>query len=453
MIKTLKKYFTFLYILLALTIGLILFLLLDTHHPDKISIAVGRETGAYNEYAKLYKKIFKEKYNIELKIIYSEGSQHAQERVLNEEADFAIAQSSTEIYQEENGLLALANIAYEPIWIFYKDQNITNFQDLQHTKNNIEKPKSGTHTVAQLLLKQINAKREQNEHNTSYAFELLKKNQLDTLFLTIGIRSKILNTIFNEPNIKIVNFKEAQAYKSFFLKESELSKYNFNTTNYFEVITLKKHALNIANNLPSKDITLLTTQTLLVTKNSSNEMSRLLLKIANEVHSKAGILNQQYHFPNNSMFKLKQHEASIEYFKEKEHRYERYNLFNSFWLAQSLKKLENFILLFIIPIGLIGFFIEVIHPASKMISRREINKWYKQVNKSDTNIEALNLEELEKRRDQLEDILVEIQNRDDLDPIHLEAYYSLQNQITNILENFDKRIEKKESQKIYVEVE
>jgi TRAP-type uncharacterized transport system substrate-binding protein len=449
MINTIKKQISFWYLLFTLLFGLILFLVIDTNrHPNSISITVGRENGAYMQYALLYKKILWKKYHIQLKIIDTKyGSTEAQERVLSGEADFAIAQSGTE--KEE--LLILANIAYEPIWIFYTDDNITGFRELYNRQNNIEKPKSGTYPIAKILLETIGTPIEkQKTLTTKVALEQLQKGKVDSLFLTIGTRASILKNIIDTPNIKLLDFKEALSYQKNFIKRSENNNYEFNKTNYFHVVKVEQGALDISRNIPKKKITLLAVQTILVTKTASDEISRLLLKVVTEVHSKASFLNEQYHFPNTSMFKLKQHPASVAYFKERIHRYEEYNLLGSFFLAQSLKKIEELILLIIIPIGLFGFFIEVIHPGIRMLTRREINRWYRKVNKSDTNIDALNLDELKERRIELEGILKEIQNRDNLDPVHLEAYYSLQNQITNTLESFDKRIEQKEAQQIYL---
>ncbi len=452
MIKKLKKFkklISFWYLFFTLLSGLILFLVIDTNrHPNSISITVGRENGAYMKYALRYKEILWEKYHIRLNILDTKyGSTEAQERVLSGEADFAIAQSGTE--KEE--LLILANIAYEPIWIFYTDDNITSFRGLYNRRNNIEKEKSGTYPIAKILLETIGTSIEKQETlTTKEALKQLKKGKIDTLFLTIGIRASILKEIIDTPNIKILDFKDALSYQKNFIKRSENSNYEFNKTNYFHVVKIEKSSLDIARDIPKKEITLLAMQTIVVTKNASNEMSRLLLKVMTEVHSNASFLNEQYHFPNSSMFKLKQHPASIAYFKERVHRYEEYNLFGSFFLAQSLKKIEDWILLIIVPLGLLGFFIEVIHPGIKMLTRIEINRWYRKVNKSDTNIDELNLEELRERRVELEGIFREIQNRENLDPVHLEAYYSLQNQITNTLESFDKRIEQKEAQQIYL---
>jgi uncharacterized membrane protein len=115
----------------------------------------------------------------------------------------------------------------------------------------------------------------------------------------------------------------------------------------------------------------------------------------------------------------------------------------SFWLAQSLKKIENFVLIFIIPLGLIGFFIEVLYPLIKIYTRRKINRWYRQINRLDTNLKYFTLQQLKEKREELENILIEIQNTDNIDAIHLEAYYSLQVQIRQMVENFERRIKEK----------
>jgi TRAP-type uncharacterized transport system substrate-binding protein len=448
MLKKLKNFITeislFWKFLLILTIIPIIIIIKDTFfHPYQLSIAVGRKTGAYYEHACLYKKILHDKYQIELEIIPSIGSQDAQKKVLEGETDFAIAQSSTEIYKKDNGLFALANIAYEPIWIFYQDPNIQSFSDLKNKKNNIEKKMSGTYPVAKLLLKQIDAPL-QTEHKTMYALKLLKQKKLDVIFLIMNMKATTFNRILQTDQIKILDFKEAHGYRAFFLKQSELSDYAFDKTHYFQLIQLPKYALSIKKKIPPKEITLLSTQSLLVTKDASNETVRLMLKVAQEVHKKASIFNEENHFPNHTLLKLKQHPASVEYFKEKEHRYEEYNLFNNFWLAQSFKKIETFIFYFIIPLTLIGISIEVVYPAFKRFTRREIDIWFKRINQLDSNINDLNLHELKKRKKDLEKILIEIQNRDNLTPVHLEAFYALQNQTVNILESFEKKIIQKE---------
>jgi hypothetical protein len=121
-----------------------------------------------------------------------------------------------------------------------------------------------------------------------------------------------------------------------------------------------------------------------------------------------------------------------------------------FWLAQTFKKLEDMVMSVIVLLGLIAFFIEVIYPISKIFTRRKINRWYRKVNKIDTKMDTLSLDELKERRAILEDTLTEMQDNDNIDPIHLEAYYSVQHQITNIIEEFERRIKEKQAKEILV---
>ena len=66
----------------------------------------------------------------------------------------------------------------------------------------------------------------------------------------------------------------------------------------------------------------------------------------------------------------------------------------SYWVAQSLKELEKTILILIVPLGLMGFFIEVLYPLMKIYTRRKINRWYRRMNTLDTYFENFTLNEL-----------------------------------------------------------
>ncbi|HIP27232.1 MAG TPA: hypothetical protein EYG80_06210 [Flavobacteriaceae bacterium] len=65
-------------------------------------------------------------------------------------------------------------------------------------------------------------------------------------------------------------------------------------------------------------------------------------------------------------------------------------------------------------------------------------------------IDTLSLKELKERKIILEQTLLEIQNNDNIHHIHLEAYYSVQQQITNMIENFKRRVKEKQAQKILI---
>ena len=417
----------------------------STHHQRNVSIAVGDKGGAYYVYAKQYQRLLK-KYDVNLTIIKTDGAVATQEKLINNEVDFAFLQEGLE--QTNKGVLALANVAYEPIWVLYRDESIKKFEDLKGKRINICNPCSGTYPIAKKLLVQLLGIKEsslQTKHMKE-AFPLLMEGKVDALFYIIAHSSKSLQKIIHTEGIHILNFEEADSIRKAFIEDDLNSSKN----DYFKTIIVKKHSIDFMNNVPKEDKKLLVKRTILGTKSASNELVRLFLKVAQKVHSKEAFLHEEQHFLNTNGLKYKQHIASKNYFIQPIHRYESSALLKNFtpkysyWIAQSLKKIENIILIFIVPLGLIGFFIEVIYPLTKIYTRRRINRWYRAINKLDTNMEEFSLEQLYRNKKVLEEIAIEIHNTDNIDPTHLEPYYTIQNQVKNMIEDFEHMIEKKE---------
>jgi len=417
----------------------------STHHQKNVSIAVGDTGGAYYVYAKQYQRLLK-KYDVNLSIVVTDGAVATQDKLINNEVDFAFLQEGLEHTNE--GVLALANVAYEPIWVLYRDESIKKFEDLKGKRINICNPCSGTYPIAKKLLVQLLEIKEsslQTKHMKE-AFPLLMEGKVDALFYIIAHSSKSLQKIIHTEGIHILNFEEADSIRKAFIKDDLNSAKN----DYFKTIIVRKHSIDFTHNVPKEDKKLLVKRTILGTKSASNELVRLFLKVAQKVHSKEAFLHEEQHFLNTNGLRYKQHIASKHYFIQPIHRYESSALLKNFtpkysyWIAQSLKKIENIILIFIVPLGLIGFFIEVIYPLTKIYTRRRINRWYRIINKLDTNMEEFSLELLYKNKKILEELAIEIHNTDNIDPTHLEPYYTIQNQVKNMIEDFEHMIEKKE---------
>jgi TRAP transporter TAXI family solute receptor len=412
----------------------------SNQHQRNINIAVGKPMGAYATYAEAYKKELK-KYDVSLKIIYSDGSMDAQSKLMKGEVDFAFIQSGTQEKNQSEKPLVLANVAYEPIWIFYKDKNITSLEDLSNKAVNLGNKHSGTYPIASQLMSLVEQNNSVSFYNAKDAFTQLTKGQIDAMFYVIGVKSSRLQNILHTPNISILNFENAQSYRKYFIQNED----------YYEIVTIEANAIDLSRKIPKTTKTLLAKTTMLATKDASEEMSRLFLKVAKKVHSKMGFIKSENTFPNVKNLELPQAEASKEYFKEPEHRYEEIiYLRNSYWIAQTLKWLDDIIMSVIVFIVLLGFWIEVLYPLYKIFTRRKIDRWYNKVNKIDSQVDTLSLDELKERRENLENILTEMQNNDNIKPIHLEAFYSVQHQVTNILEDFERRIKEKQAKEILV---
>ena len=420
--KTMKLF----YIIFALLLCLVAYIGITSNlHHKRISIAVGTKHGAYYQYAQKYKELL-EVEEINLSIITTEGSIEAQKKLLNHEVDFAFVQSGT----EDENISVLANIAYEPIWIFHRDKNLTSFDGLKNKRVSIGNHNSGTLPIAKELLKTSNINNTNCEllHlSTNEALKAFKEKKIDVLFYVASYPAKLVSELMLKPNIYLLDFPKAIAYRQYFLKEGK----------DYQVLNLQKNGFNLPQKVPKQNYTMLGKTTMLATREDmSNGMSRLLLQIAEQVHREAGMFNDKNIFPNAAMLKVKKHEASIDYFKQKVNYLERKI---DYWYAQTINEIYGFVLIFILPIiTIFAFVVEVILPAYSHFSRKKINKWYYLVNEIDTGMNELSKEEIMEKISFLKILLIEIRETDNIPAIHMGPFYTLQNQVVTILKDLER---------------
>ncbi len=415
--------------LLFLAIPVVFVYLDRTSHDKEISIATGGKGGGYYASALKYKKIL-EKDGINLKIVTTGGSIDAQQRLIDGEVDYAFVQGGTEI--KDKGMLALANIAYEPVWVFYHDKNITSLHDLMGKTVAVGGEGSGIYPVAKNLLNEIGIDTNNSEFlhlgSADASFQLQSKT-IDAMFYVASPNSKLVKKLLSNNDISLLHFKDAQTYRQYFLNKNK----------DFEIITLEASGFDLKERIPDTSHSLLSVKTLIATIDAPKELTRLLMKAIDQTHSGAGIFKEENRFPNASMLEFEQDIASVEYFREKTYFYE--DNFD-FWTAQSLNKLHNIVMLYLLPIlMLFAFFVEVIVPTINWYASRKISTWYYKINRLDTGIEHLGLEEAIVKKDILEQMLHKIRSKDDIPTSHMEEFYTLQNQIANISNDIQKRID------------
>lgn len=422
--KTFKIFYIFSLLVLSLSVYILLNSIL---YKKDIYIATGNRDGAYFKYAKEYKRLLKEE-GIELHLEDTDGSVEAQGLLLSSKVDFAFVQGGT----EKEGIKALANVAYEPIWIFFKDERLNSLRALKHKRVAIGQEGSGIYPVAKELLTTVDI-----DINTSNfkklksrdALKELKSGELDALFYVGSDMSPLVKGLMKQKNIHLMDFDKAEAY----------SQYSLGTNTYYECLTLKKYGFDYKKHVPIKSHMMLAKTTLVATNdNTSDEMVRLMLKVMEKVHSKAGMFHKENTFPNVSKLKLSQHPASENYFEEKQTFLEKHF---SFWFAQTLQGLYTVTLFILLPfITIFGFIVEVIIPSYAHYSRVRINKWYHLVNEIDTDIDELTKTEMEEKIEFLNSLLREVRAADDIPAIHMGSFYSLQNQIVSIIEDLERKL-------------
>jgi len=398
----------------------------SARHKTTISIAIGSKDGTYYQNALKYQAALK-KEGITLEIVPTKGSVEAQEMLVNAEVDFAFVQGGT----ENPKVFALANVEYEPIWIFYKDKKIKTLKDLKGKKIAISVKGSGIlPTAIELLnLAGINGFNSQFKNlKNREALKALRENEIDAMFYVASPYGSLVPSLMLLPDIKLMSFNESESYQQFFIRKKK----------NFHIVQLYANSFDILKHIPKETRTLLSTTAILATYKSSDDMVRLMLKVTEKVHSHIGIFHDENKFPNANRLVIPQHPASKSYFKERENYYEENY---SFWTAQTLSRLEKFIFKFILPVVTIfAFFIEVFIPAYNLYTRRQLDNWYYTINEIDTEVENLNLFEAKEKWKMLHTLFLEVRATDDIPATHMELFYTLQNQMVNVLAALDRQI-------------
>lgn len=399
----------------------ILFIYFDANNKHKeITIAAGGTGGAYYQTALTYKKKLLD-YGVNTKIINTNGSLEIQELLIKGLADFGFIQGGTEI-QNEN-IAPLANIAVEAVWIFHTLSGISDISDLKGKKIAIGPEGSGILPVATKLLKSVGA------FNSSELFmvsnlkakKMLMSGGVEAMFYVAGEKSNLVHELMREDSINLLELPRAGMYKNFFLKDNDL----FNTT------TITAGSFDLQRHIPKNNITFLTKNTILSTnKFVSNDLIRLILKVADDTHNKDMLFSDASMFPNNNSMKFPMHGESKEYFIQKETFLEK-NF--EYWIARSVDNLYSLGILYLLPvISIISFLFGVVFPAMLYLSRKKIIGWFERINKIDSNIVGLKKSQYKLKLKKIDALLGEVRNFDNISPTHMDEFYSLQSHIVMV---------------------
>lgn len=377
--------------------------------PKKeIIIATGGENGAYYKTALLYKKLL-EKDKIKVTLVQTAGSIENIKLLNEKKVDFAFVQNG--ILNQDSNLEFLANVYYEPLWIFYKNENYTIEYLIQFISQNVSigKEGSGTKYLAEVLLKDngINKNNAQIHNLASMeAKEALLKGELNAMFIVGSHKSKIVQELLENPKINVINIKRAKAYSQ---------KYS-----YLEALDLHEGTIDLYKNLPYENIKLLsTTATLVSRKGVPEELTRLFLKKVKTIHSQKSLFSKDNEFPNLNNTTMTINAEAKKYFKNGDSFLE--TIF-PYWIASNIDRLK----ILIIPLlTLMIPLFKGVFPLYTWTMRSKIYRWYEILNNIDKKASSLNKEELSFEYKTLEDLKTEIQEDTKVPLSFMGEYYNL----------------------------
>lgn len=398
---------------------------IEPSSKKELTIATGSIDGEYYKTALIYKELL-EKQKVKINIVTTKGSIENIKLLNEKKVDIAFVQNGIEQLNNQTNLKAIASIYYEPLWVFYKNENYKMDYIIQliSKKISIGSEGSGTKDLTLKILNDNGIDKENSQlvtYSTQEAKDLLLKGELDAMLIVSSPNSKIVKELLENPDINLFNFKRAKAYSR---------KYTF-----LESIPLYEGTIDLYKNLPSEDVSLLTTTANLIAREGlSDELTRLILKEIKSVHNKKELFEAQNQFPNIYNLTVEINEDANRYFTYGDTWLEK--IF-PYWIASNIDRLKILLiplLTLMIPLSK-GFF-----PLYRWSIRSKIYKWYEEIQKIDLQVEDTNNDKLQICLKDITTLKKEIKNETKVPLSYMGEYYDLIMHLELIISKIDTKL-------------
>jgi TRAP-type uncharacterized transport system substrate-binding protein len=295
------------FILLAVGLLAVAYWLLDPAPPRHVVLATGQDQGAYAEFGRRYAQILKEN-GVEVRLRKTAGAAEniALLRQPGGDVDIAFVQGGAEDDRpatradgenEDDGLVSLGSLFYEPVWLFYrgdaaerllKAPELTSLAQLAGWRVNIGEPGSG---VPNLMRRLVEANGMDpatitlvREPQTPAVIGLLD-GSIDAIVFASAPESLLVQMLLSTPGVRLFDFAQAEAYGRRFP--------------WLSPVTLPRGVVDLARDIPPADVRLVApTATLVARKQTHPALIQLFVQAAQQVHGGAGWFRKKGDFPN-----------------------------------------------------------------------------------------------------------------------------------------------------------
>ncbi len=393
------------------------YLLMPPPPPKKVLVATGRTDGVYYTVAKAYQAAL-QKEGITLQIVPTAGSEAALSALRKGEVDFAFIQGGTPAHGA-SGLYGIAALYFEPLWIMHRvGSEFATLSELEGARIAIGMPGSGTNALSRALLSAngIDGNRSRLlPLPLAEAIDALVDGRIDVLMSVVSAKSPLVAQALHREKIALFDSRRAPAYAKRFL--------------YLSEVTLPEGVLDLAEDIPPRDIRMVATTAQLVTgKEASHEIIRLLLRKAKQIHSAPTLFAPAGTFPTPDYLQFPLHEEARRYFEHGDTWLERTFPFPIATLIDRLMIFLIPILTLLLPL-LKGFF-----PIYRWRIRHQIYRWYRLLRQIDEKAETLDTEGIERELERIGRLQREVQEHVNVPLSYMGEYYLLREHIRLIKE-------------------
>jgi TRAP transporter TAXI family solute receptor len=331
----------------------------DPAPPRHIRIAAGAPTGFYAESATRYREILARD-GIRLEVVGTSGSMENLKllQATSGGVDVGFVQGGT-VPPDTQGLASLASVFLEPLWVFVRaGLPVNRLAQLKGRRVAVGPPRSGTRVLALQLLEASGARGTFLEIGGDEAVQGLLAGTLDAAFFVTAKPVPALEPLLRAKGIRLMSFDQAEASARRF--------------QFLSPTRLHQGVLDLAANIPPRDVTLLAPAGAIVAKASLHPaIVDRLLDAAIEVHAPGQLWGTPGTFPSPRFLDISISEEAAHHLKAGPTFLRRHL---PFWVAILV---ERFLVMLVPLITLLLPLGRIAPPLYKWRVRRKIYRWYK----------------------------------------------------------------------------
>jgi TRAP transporter TAXI family solute receptor len=258
--------------------------------PKRIVMSGGAEGGAYEGYAARYREKLAAD-GVQLELRNSAGSVENLKLLMDEGSGVSIAfvQGGVAKPGDDDELMSLAGLYYEPLWVFYRaGADLDHASRLRGRRIAIGPEGSGTRPLALQVLKLAGM----DAGNTTFldldanrAAAALMRGEIDAAMMIADTDSPLVVRLLHDKRVRLMSFAQAEA----------LTRH----LPFLSHVVLPEGGIDFAANLPARDVHLVApTANLVVRDDIHTALITLLMQAATEIHGGAGLLRRAGEFPS-----------------------------------------------------------------------------------------------------------------------------------------------------------
>ena len=352
---------------------------LDPQPPGTLTLATGPEGSAYAAFGERYAGALAA-HGIGVRPLATAGSL-ANLQALREgraDASFVRGGSADAAADGAAGIVSLGALFYEPIWVFQRAPAGAGvapaarhhaaptapapiaLTQLKGLRVNVDPTGSGVPELLQRLLEANGLTMGDlrlSQLPPEAAAEALLGGRLDALVLVTAAEAPLVERLLRSPGIALLDVPQADAYARRFA--------------FLQAVTLPRGVVDLAADIPPRDVALLATTTSLLTREQTHPALRqLLAQAAQGLHGGAGWLQRARDFPNTRTSELPVSPEGDRAINGQPPLWQRYL---PFWASNLLERMWLVIgglIVLLLPLS------RVVPPLYTFRVRRRVFRWY-----------------------------------------------------------------------------